>query len=588
MSQDTIFKISKNAFADLDLQEQLDVFGSLDTKLQIDLIDEFHKLGNIAELQNFLNELDVHILQAILAKMELQVCREIVEVLKGKRRVKLLKIMVLEPNRNDLQAAVNTVELKDLFKFLQIVDVPTRHDVFRLLTPEHKVSLLLFLDDQEEDELHFQSFLSELNAADIADVLEDIDKDELKKMFLGLSNDLAAKALVELQNNTAELLFDRLSDDQVALYFPYIANDDVNDLLELVDDERRASLISLMSKELREDVEALQEYEADSAGDVMTTETFALPWHCTASAALKQLHTLDTNDPVFHVYVVESNQTLIGVVSLAGLIRANHAARLIDICEKDPIYATADEDQEDIANKFRKYNLWVVPVVDEELKLVGRITVDDILDVVQEENDEDIAKLIGVSDIDDEQESPFLISRKRLPWLLITMFAGLVNSIIIGKMMDITNVAVIAIFVPAILAMGGNTGIQASTICVRRLATGDTRQGKILTVIAREISVGALMGLVCGLASAAMVIIFLMQFPVDTEGITTAKLAFIVGASMVNSMTFSSAFGAITPMILHQYEVDPAVASGPFVTTSNDISSSLIYFATCYSLINYF
>jgi magnesium transporter len=221
-------------------------------------------------------------------------------------------------------------------------------------------------------------------------------------------------------------------------------------------------------------------------------------------------------------------------------------------------------------------------VVDERHRLVGRITVDDVIDVVHEEADEDLAHMVGAPDIEEDEDSIFRIVRLRLPWLLITMFAGMLNSVIIRAMLRTTNVETIAIFIPAILAMGGNTGMQSSAVCIRGIALDESKYSRLWAIVRREIRVGVSLGIVCGLATAFLA--WLILTSTTAPGALTFPplyLAVTVGLAMCNAMGFASTFGSIVPIVLHRLRIDPALASGPFVTTSNDLSATLIYFLTC-------
>jgi magnesium transporter len=254
---------------------------------------------------------------------------------------------------------------------------------------------------------------------------------------------------------------------------------------------------------------------------------------------------------------------------------------LAPLVHRKYVFSTTDEDQQEVARKFRKYDLWVMPVVDPEHRLVGRITADDVIDVVHEEADEDLAHLVGAPDIDEEEDSLIAITRMRLPWLLITMVAGMVNSIIIQKMMDVTTHETIAIFVPAILAMGGNTGMQSSAICIRGIALDEDKYDRLVGIAGREIRVGICLGLICGAMTGAIVWAIMTYITPAAASLPPLRLALTVGGAMCNAMAFASIFGSVVPVILHRFRIDPALASGPFITTSNDLSASLIYFLTC-------
>ncbi|MCF7853947.1 MAG: magnesium transporter [Candidatus Pacebacteria bacterium] len=428
--------------------------------------------------------------------------------------------------------------------------------------------------------------LKSMDPADTADFLEDLAPENRDTMFALLDAQTASDIIVELESSYVDDVVEDMEEARIAHLADQMAPDNaarfLNDLD--LDDDRQASVLHAMTSSA--EVRALMNHEEDTAGHIMTTELCSMAPTATVKEARETLVPMELTDPILFVYVVDPDtDQLIGMVSLQQLFTAKPTDCLNAIMETDYAYCLTDEDQEDVALKFRRYDVWVMPVVDHNNRLVGRITADDIMDVLHEEADEDLAMMVGAPDIEAEEASPFGIARLRLPWLLITMFAGLLNSVIIRHILNVTGVATIAIFVPAIMAMSGNTGIQSSAIAIRGIALGYKTYGRLMRVIWREISVGVFLGLACGLLTGGIIYWVFTYTGIATGGPPPAILATAVGGAMCNAMVFATCYGAVVPIVLGRLDVDPAIASGPFVTTSNDLSASLIYFLTCILLL---
>ena len=422
--------------------------------------------------------------------------------------------------------------------------------------------------------------LRAMDPADTADFLEEIGPDERELVFERFDPETASDVLVELEPYYVDDVTEDMPSEELANYADEMAPDDAADFLNEFDADESARILSRMQEPDR--VADLLRHESDTAGHVMTTELCAVPATATVEETRKALAPLDLTDPVLFVYVLEpKSRRLEGIVSLQDLFTAKHTERAGDIADREFVAAFTYEDQEAVALKFRKYDVWEMPVLDYSGRLKGRITVDDIMDVIHAEADEDLAMMVGAPDIETEEGSPFKIARLRLPWLLITMFGGLINSLIIKSILDVTDIVVVAIFVPAIMAMGGNTGVQSAAIAVRGIALGYNAYTRLLRIVGREISVGVFMGLVCGTATAVVLWSIVLIYAPDTGGLSATTLALTVGTAMCTAMIFASCFGSIVPITMHRLGADPAVASGPLITTSNDLAASLIYFATC-------
>jgi magnesium transporter len=433
---------------------------------------------------------------------------------------------------------------------------------------------------------HLVRALCGMDPADVADLLEDVDDDEQREqLFDLLDTATASDVLVELETPFVDDVVEDMSSRELAQLAERMAPDDAVQFLENFDEEDSNKILAEMSDPAL--LAELLKHEEDTAGQIMTTELFSVSSELTVQETRSQLVPLEPTDPVFFVYVCDPiTRKLEGIVSLKELYQAPPTAKMGDITSPDFIYATTSEDQEEVARKFRKYDLWVIPVVDSMNRLVGRITVDDIMDVIHEEADEDLARMVGAPDIETEEDSPLLIARLRLPWLLVTMMAGLVNSVIIRKLLNVTDEAVtLAVFIPAVMAMGGNTGIQSSAVAIRGIALGYKGYNRLFQIIWREIRVGITLGVVCGTLTGLAVALGLNLLGVDTGGISPDRLGLVVGLAMGNGMAFASCYGSLVPVLLHRLGADPAVASGPFVTTSTDLSAAMIYFVTCVVLL---
>ncbi|MEA2013355.1 MAG: magnesium transporter [Verrucomicrobiota bacterium] len=431
--------------------------------------------------------------------------------------------------------------------------------------------------------------VEQLDPADVADVLEDLNEDEQVFLFDTLAVEIAAETIVEIEGGTLYDLIDNFSLQQIVSFISNMAPDNAVDFLlkcELTNEKKIEILNKIEPEKHRNDIKILLKYKDDSGGSIMTPELCALPASTTAEAALKAIGKAELSDPILQIFVIQpTSGSLLGYIHLSTLLSVPGNTHLDDIIERDYVSTTPEADQEEIARDFRKYNIWCMPVVDHENRLVGRITADDIMEVMQEEANENMAFMVGAPDYEENEDSAFKAALMRFPWLMLTLFAGIINSLIIKEMLDVTNVAAIAIFVPVIMAMGGNTGIQASAISIREIAEGKEGMQKLLSIAWRQILVGAFMGIACAFLSAAGAFFVLSSKGLDLGTLTPGNLSFVIGLSMFNAMIFASVFGGVFPIILHRLKVDPALASGPFVTTSNDLSASLIYFLTCVLLL---
>ena len=317
----------------------------------------------------------------------------------------------------------------------------------------------------------------------------------------------------------------------------------------------------------------------------MTSDVVSMQSRQTVGESIEAIAYLEEGEPFVFAYIVNEKNRLIGYIDIWELLRERNRHRpLSELCHTDFVAANVNDDQEDVAHLLRQYDLSAIPVINDEGCIVGRVTVDDVIDVIEEEASEDIFRLAGSDDVELETDSPIRSCMARLPWLLVTLFGGLLISLILRQFhARISGVLMLGAFVPAVLAMGGNTGIQASTLVVRTIALRGLEGRSIKKLLLREIIVGAIMGSICGLFIGGWALIWVHYSP--DPAFSAIRLASVVGLALFSAMSFAAVFGALVPVILNKARIDPAVASGPFVTITNDLAALLIYFGVTVTLL---
>lgn len=355
--------------------------------------------------------------------------------------------------------------------------------------------------------------------------------------------------------------------------------DDAVDILNFLDKEEVVSFLTSMDEDAANEIKNLLHYEEKTAGSIMTTEFVVLNALDTVQEVMQYLKEKAPDaETIYYLYVVDNDKRLVGVISIRDLIIADNDLLIKEIMSEKVIAVSVAKDQEEVAQLFRDYDFLAVPVVDFQNHLLGIITVDDILDVMQEEASEDYSMLAGVSDAEKHTDSAFQSAKKRLPWLIILLFLGMFTASLIARFEDTLNqVAVLAIFIPLIAGMAGNSGTQSLAVAVRGISTGDyQKQGKMKMII-REACTGLITGTVSGIIIA--VVIYFWQ--------SNIFLGLIVGVSIMASLVVATLAGALIPLLMERLKIDPAVASGPFITTINDIISIIIYFGMATSFMSY-
>lgn len=429
---------------------------------------------------------------------------------------------------------------------------------------------------QAKDDLPLMHYIEELHPADIAEVIWELEDPERDKLFGILSWQAASRVLEELDGETFSDLIRTLTKDQKVKILDLMSQDDIVDHLSELTEERRREIISLLDSEDAEDVRELLIYDEDTAGGIMTKDFVALDKDKTIYKAIETLREEGPDaETIYYVYVVDKTEKLMGVVTLRELIVSKPNRLIEDIMIDNIISVNINMDQEEVAKVFSKYDFLAVPVVDDDEVLQGIITIDDIIDVIEEEATEDIMKLAGTSETEEELEeekvflSIWLSIKARLPWLVITIFGGLITASVVGGYQDaLDKYSTLTLFMPLLAGMGGNVGTQSSTVTVRSIAMGHIQGMESFKVLFQEIVIGLSVGLICSF------IVAIVSFVWKTEMI----LSVIIGVSMWANIVTAASIGTIVPLVFRRIGVDPAVASAPFITTTIDITGLTIYF----------
>ena len=429
--------------------------------------------------------------------------------------------------------------------------------------------------------------LQNLHPADLADILEDLNDEDRVSVIENLDDDVAAETIAEADSETQIQIIEDLDTETASDIIEEMDPDEAADLLQDIDQDRAKEILDHMDLDEASDVRKLLEHDEFTAGGIMTTEYISIYEDFTIANAIAHIRLVAADvENIYYMYVLDNEDRLKGIISIRDLISSNPNALVSDVMEKDIVSVNASTPQEEVAALISKYDYIAMPVVNDKQQILGVITIDDIMDVMQEEANEDIMKMAGTSDEELETDSPFKTCKSRLPWLLITLCTGFVTSAILKYFMaSFESIAVLVFFVPVVCGMGGNAGVQASTLAIRDLSlNNEITLGDVFKKVWKEIAAGALMGAVCGLVIALWAQYLIVTSP-NPPSISAIYLSITVGLAMLCTMSFSTTYGALVPIVFNKFKIDPAVASGPFVTSCNDIFALLIYYAVSSFLI---
>ncbi|MEZ4801319.1 MAG: magnesium transporter [Gelidibacter sp.] len=424
---------------------------------------------------------------------------------------------------------------------------------------------------EQKNDKELRKLLNEFHYADIAEILDEVNLEEAMYVIKLLDSETTSDVLMELDDDNREKVLQNLSAKEIAEEIEELDTDDAADIIAELSEERQREVIHhIEDEDHKAEIKELLKYDEDTAGGLMAKELVKVYETWTVAGCLRRIRGQAKDVTRVHsIYVVNKQNKLIGRLSLKDLIVAKSEEKIADIYIKNVDYVKVDEDPEEVAKVMAKYDLEAIPVVDDNMILLGRITIDDIVDVLKEEADKDYQLAAGITGDVEADDSIWELTRARLPWLLIGMFGGIgAASIINGFSAALTLYPALLMFVPLIQATAGNVGVQSSAIVVQGLAN-DSIDGNIINRLLKE----SLLGLVNGLAIAAIVLL-ISHFAFHTsyhESLTicVALVAVIIMAALI---------GTFIPIFLDKRGVDAAVATGPFITTSNDVFGILMYF----------
>ena len=423
---------------------------------------------------------------------------------------------------------------------------------------------------EQKDFKVLKSELSQLHHVDIAALIEELGEEQGKTLFELFEDQDSAEILIELDDENREVVLEDLTSQEIAEEL--IENLDSDDAADIISDLSTAKKVEVLSHiediEHASDIVDLLSYPENTAGGLMAKELIQVNEKWSVLRCVKEMRKqAEDVDKVYTIYVVNDHNILLGTLSLKKLLLTSEKTYIKNVYNEKVISVKADFDDEEVANIMDKYDLVVLPVVDDLNRLIGRITIDDIVDVIKEEAMEDYNKASGISEQVDSSDDIIILTRARLPWLLIGLMGGIMGAQVMG-IFDIQNNIELAFFTPLIAAMGGNVGVQSAAIIVQGLASNSLGMDTMGERLLKELGVAMLNGIICSVL--IMLITFLLGYP--------SSIYFTVSISLMAVIIFAALFGTFVPLVLNKYKIDPALATGPFITTVNDVLGLFIYF----------
>ncbi|MGD8778545.1 MAG: magnesium transporter [Ignavibacteria bacterium] len=427
---------------------------------------------------------------------------------------------------------------------------------------------------QEQRDQGLRNIFADLHSADIAEIINHLNVDNAKYSFQLLDTEVGGEVLPELDENLREKLLKQIEPEKITEIFEELEDDDAADIVNELPEPVAEHVLENIGSEQSEDVKLLMQYREDTAGGIMNSDFVFVQDTATVGDATEEVRkNAEEFEHIYYIYVLTKNEKLVGVVSLKSLLINASNKPISEVMEEDLIYVTPEIDQEEVANIIEKYNLVSIPVVNENKVMLGRITVDDIVDVIQEEASEDIQKIAGLSEEQEASDTIFRITRIRLPWLLLALAMEIIAAVVLSKYEHIiTRMVVATFFIPIVMAMGGSTGTQAAIVMVRGLSSGDIWINESLKKLSKEFMVAMLNGIACSLILLLATTLFFS----DSQDYSV-YFALVLSVALLTIIIFATMVGATIPVILKKMGFDPALATGPFVTATNDILGLIIY-----------
>ncbi len=431
-----------------------------------------------------------------------------------------------------------------------------------------KLALIIDQILSAQDDASLKGILDDVRVEDIAEILKSLDVDDQNRILSVLDIETEAEVLAKTNPEIVGNIIGETDPEHVAKILDQMPSEEVADAVSELKEENASHLLDLMAKVESDKVKKILRYPEDTAGRLMSSEYVAMNVNTPPSKAIEYIRQREMEEPFYYVYAVDNDNRFVGSVPIQKILFSGKNQALGDLIDEDTVTVSAYLDQEKVAGLVKKYDIPALPVVDDENRLVGRITVDDILDVIDEENTEDIYRMVGTNYEEVFSQSAFKIAKIRLPWLVTCIFGSLLSATVI-RYFEVTlrEAIVLVSFIPVIMATGGNTGLQSCTIMVRRIALGHLSSYNIMSNIYKEIRTALILGTVCG-----SILFLITRFWRGNN-----VMGIIIGVSMFLAVSASSIVGIFVPILFKKLKIDPAVASGPLITTINDTVGLSIY-----------
>ena len=440
-------------------------------------------------------------------------------------------------------------------------------------------NILSYLENNQLAKL--KEVLIEENPVDIAELFEDLPKDQCLKLFRILPKDLAAETFSYLSSEKQQEIVENITDEEIKHIINEMFIDDTVDFIEEMPANIVDKILQNTSPDTRKLINQFLKYPDNSAGSVMTVEYVSLKSDMNIGQALNHIKKVGIDNETIDIcYVIDNQRKLVGFISLKSLIFLDDIIPLVDAMETNVISATTTDDQEVIASLFRKYDLTSMPVVDNEGRLVGIITIDDVVDVIDQENTEDFQKMAAMDPSDEEylKESVFSLAKHRIVWLLVLMISATATGTIIRRYEEVLqSVVILAAFIPMLMDTGGNAGSQSSTLIIRGIALGEIQLSDIGKILWKEFRVSLIVGITLAVVN------FLRIYYIDKAGLT---ISLVVCASLLFTVIIAKVVGGILPILAKAFKLDPAIMASPLITTIVDACALIVYFALSTHFLN--
>ena len=466
-----------------------------------------------------------------------------------------------------------------------------RHDTSRL--PDERKELLEQIEQclEHQDHAQLRSILDQARSSDVAEIMEVLDEDDRQTIFKLLDVHDAGEVLEKVDSSMRQSMVEDLSADHLGTILETLPPDEAADVVAELDEDITGEVFEHLGKAESARITQLLTYDEDTAGGIMTPDMVALERHQTVTDALEAIRQTDPDEDFLYVFVIDDRKRYLGSINFRQLLRFGPATLLADIVNDEDLPTIhVHTDQEEVAHLFRKNDLMVVPVVDDDGVLVGRITGDDVVEVMEEEAEEDVMTMAGTHPLEMGRAAMFHAAGVRLGWLLTCLMGSVFTGTAVYVFHNAFSAAqfiAVMMFMPAIAAMGGNSGLQTSTLVVRGLATGDLAAFNITQALWREGRVAAIVAAVCACiaGTGAWAVLSFRAEAINLAVQSASVLAFAVGLAMFCGIMLATTLGLILPFLFRRVGIDPAVSSGPLVTTANDSLTYFTYFSLALGLL---